>query len=260
MLERKKIAMLVAEFLGTGVLTLAILTVQHSTIGIPYFVALAAGFTVAALSFVFASASGAHFNPAITLGLWSIRKIKTLPALSYVVVQLLGGWAAYGVFSYLMNTGYKAISQTLQPADGHFLARILIAEAIGAGIFAVVWAAVAAQKLSAAVVGIGLTLGMLVAAAATVTIDPTQGIVKSLGIINPAVALGTRAWTIGLSGSVGWATYALGPIIGGVSGFILYQLVFGEGPAAFKMTPATVAVKSSSAKAVTKKTTAKKRK
>lgn len=207
MFGRKKIAMLVAEFLGTGVLTLVVLAVQRSTIGVPYFVAIAAGLAVASLSLIFGSVSGAHFNPAITIGLWSARKVRTLPAISYVIVQCLGGWAAYGIYGYFVNN-------SLQKIGGHYTARVLIAEAVGALIFALVWAAVAAQRLAASTVGAGLTLGLIVASSA------------SIGLLNPAVALGTRAWTIW--GSLGWGTYVLGPIIGGVIGFNLYQLFFGD--------------------------------
>ena len=53
MLGRKKLAMLVAEFLGTGILTLAVLSVQRSQLGLAYFVAIAAGLTVVALTYAF---------------------------------------------------------------------------------------------------------------------------------------------------------------------------------------------------------------
>ena len=235
--------MLVAEFLGTGVLTLVVLSVQRSQLSLGYFIAIAAGIAVAGLSFIFASASGAHFNPAITIGLWSIGKVKSLPAVAYLVAQLLGGWAAYGVYTYFVNSSLPQIG-------GHFTARVLLAEAVGAFIFALVWAAVAAQKLSSSVVGIGLALGILVAG------------VASLGMVNPAVALGTRAWALGFKGSVGWGTYALGPIIGGVVGFNLYQLVFGEGLTQFKMMAAGASSSTSAPVKVAAraKTPAKKRK
>jgi len=205
MFGRRKVAMVVAEFLGTGILALVVLSVQRSTIGIPYFVAIAAGLAVAALSLTFSAVSGAHFNPAITLGLWSARKVRTLPALTYVVAQLLGGWAAYGVYTYFVNS-------SLQKLGGNYSSRVLIAEATGTFIFALVWGAVAAQRLAASYVGAGLTLGVIVAASA------------SIAILNPAVAIAERAWVV--VGSTGWLTYALGPVIGGVVGFNLYHLLF----------------------------------
>jgi len=96
----KKVAMIVAEFMGTAILTLAVLSVRSSGIGYSFFVALGAGLTVAALSFILSENSGAHFNPALTIGLWTARKVQTLPAIVYIVVQLLGAWAAFWLFKY----------------------------------------------------------------------------------------------------------------------------------------------------------------
>ena len=199
--------MLVAEFLGTGILTLVVLSVQRSSIGAPYFIAIAAGLAIAAASLIFGSVSGSHFNPAITLGMWSARKIRTLPAISYVAVQLLGAWSAYGVYRYFVDADVQKITSD-------FSARILIAEAIGAFIFAVVWAAVSVQKLSASILGVGFTISSIAASAA------------SIALLNPAVALGTRAWLPWGTDVAGWGTYALGPIIGAVIGFNLYHLLF----------------------------------
>ena len=50
MFGRQKIAALVAEFLGAGVLTLVVLTVQRSSIGLPFFVAAAAGLSIVLMS------------------------------------------------------------------------------------------------------------------------------------------------------------------------------------------------------------------
>ncbi len=96
MFGKRKIAALVAEFLGTGILTLLVLSVQRSTIGVPFFIAAAAGLTLALLTFAFSASSGAYFNPAITFAMWTARKISTLTTLLYVVLQFAGAYAAYG--------------------------------------------------------------------------------------------------------------------------------------------------------------------
>ncbi|MBC7582000.1 aquaporin [Aeromicrobium sp.] len=207
MFARNKVAMLMAEFLGTATLTLVVLSVQRSTIGIAYFVAIAAGLAFAALAYIFTNVSGAHFNPAITIGAMTTRRVKVLPGVTYIVAQLLGGWAAYGIYTYFVNS-------SLQQIGGAFTARIMLAEALGVFIFAFVWAAVASQKLSASLNGAGLTLGIIVAS------------VASIGFLNPAVALGARAWDIW--GTMGWGTYVLGPVVGSVIAFNLYELVFSE--------------------------------
>ncbi len=210
MFGRRKVAALAAEFLGTGVLTLAVLSVQRSTIGVPYFVAIAAGLVMAMLIFIFGGISGGHANPAITLGLWTARKIGTVTAVLYVIMQLLGAWAAYGLYTYFVNS-------PLQPIGGTYTGRILVAEAIGALILALGWAAVVFRAnftlgARAALVGISYTLAVVVAAGAGV------------GLVNPAVAFGVRAWAV--FGSMGWGTYVLGPVLGAVIGINLYGLLF----------------------------------
>ncbi|HLE36134.1 MAG TPA: aquaporin, partial [Candidatus Acidoferrales bacterium] len=51
---------------------------------------LAIGIMVTALGHI----SGAHFNPAVTVGIWVTRRISTFDALSYWAAQLAGGIAA----------------------------------------------------------------------------------------------------------------------------------------------------------------------
>ena len=208
MFGKNKIAMLVAEFLGAMVLTMVVLAVQRSTIGIPYFVAIASGVAYGGLALVFSAASGGHFNPAITVGAWISRKVKTLPAITYVVAQMFGGWAAYGLYTYFVNSSFA-------PIGGKFTLRLLIVEAVGTFIFGLVWAAVANRRLSAGISGFGYLLGVMVAS------------IASIGLINPAVAVGTRAFAFW--GSMGWGTYFAGPMIGAALAFLAYDLIF-SGP------------------------------
>lgn len=202
MFGRKQIAMIMAEFLGTGVLTLVVLGVSKSTIGIPYFVSIAAGLVLVAMTIALGAISGAQFNPAITIGLWTVRKIKSLPAIVYIAAQLLGGGAAYLLFRYFIGQSWQN--------TGHFDSKVLVGEAVGAFIFSLAWAAAAYQRLetgkAATVVGLGLTLGIIVASSA------------SGGLLNPAVALGVRSWV--------WGSYVLGPVLGAIIGFNLYGLLF----------------------------------
>lgn len=204
MFGKNKVAMGVAEFLGTGLLTLVVLSVTRSTVGIPYFVALAAGLTVGLMVLTVGSASGAQLNPALTLGLWTARKIKTLPAIAYMALQLAGGAAAYWFYTYAANTHWAN--------SGHFTARVMVAEAVGAFVFGFAWMAAVNHKYDmgrfALTVGTAFTLGIVIAS------------VASAGLLNPAVALGMRAW--------GWGTYVLGPVVGAVVGVNLYDMLFAD--------------------------------
>ena len=211
MFKRNKLAMPVAEFLGTGLLTLVVLSVQRSQLGLAYFVAIAAGLAVVTLTYAFSGVSGAHFNPALTFALWTARRIRTPAALVYVVAQLLGAWAAYGLYRYFVNTDVQQVHQA-------FSGRIMVAEAIGTMVFALAWAAAAYNRFDTArfatVAGVGFIVAIIIASAA------------SVGLANPAVAVGARAWEV--FGKGGWGNYLLGPVLGAVIGVNLYGLLFAE--------------------------------
>lgn len=245
MVGKRQVATLVAELLGTGILTLIILSVQRSTIGVPFFVATAAGLTLAMLVFALGRTSGGHFNPAITIGFWTLRKISTLQAILYIIVQFLGAVGAYYLYTYF-------VKNTLPDVGGKFDAHILVAEAVGTALFGFGVAAAVYQGFSRAVtasfVGLSLMLGAIAASSA------------SIGLLNPAVALGVKAWVVG--------TYVLGPIIGAVLGMNLYALLFNESeleaaPAkpgeVAAPAPASKATVSSAAKSTAKKAPAKKK-
>ena len=101
MFRKNKLAMIVGEFLGTASLALIILAISHSQLSLSYFIASAAGLMVALMTLALAGISGAVFNPAMTIGLWTVRKLRTLQALSYLAAQLLGGLVAWQLFVYL---------------------------------------------------------------------------------------------------------------------------------------------------------------
>lgn len=206
MFNKKHVAMVVAEFLGTGLLTLLVLSVQRSTIGVPFFVALIGGVTLMAMVFALGDVSGAYLNPAVSLALWTARRLSTLRTVFLVAAEMLGAWVAYYVYTYFVNN-------KLAPIGGHFTGRTLAAEAVGAGILGLVWASASFSKWSrtatAPIVGVGLFVAMVAASAA------------GLGLVNPALALGVRAWV--------WGTYVVGPLIGAIVGVNLYGLLFAEG-------------------------------
>jgi aquaporin Z len=205
MFGRRNTAALVAEFLGTGALTLLVLSVQRSTIGVPFFVAGAAGLIVILMTLSVGAISGGYFNPALTIGLWTTRKVTTLRTILYIAAQLLGAWGAYYLYTYL-------VKNSLQPVGGHFTGRILVAEAVGTALFTFGFASAIYQgfnrAVSASVAGLSLMLGIIAASPA------------AIGLLNPAVALGARAWV--------WGTYVLGPVIGAVIGVNLYSLLFAD--------------------------------
>ncbi len=256
MFGRQKVATLVAEFLGTGILTLAYLSVQRTNIGIPFFVGIGAAIAVALAVYFFGGNSGVHLNPALTIAVATARKISVVMGALYIVCQLLGAWAAYGVYHYF-------VTSTLPQIGGHYNAHVLFAEAVGALILALAWGAAYFRNFEtghrAFVMGAGYGLAIIFAGAVS----------TNYGVANPAVALGIRAWDIW--GSMGWGTYVLGPVLGAVIGVNLYSLLFAptdkvggakavvaEAGASASSSSTTRSTRSSAKKTSTRKTAAKK--
>ncbi len=101
---------LVAEFLGTFWLVFggcgsAVLAAGFPALGIGFAgVALAFGLTVLTMAYGVGYLSGAHFNPAITIGLWTAGRFPTRDVPFYVVVQVAAAIAAAAVL-YVIASG-----------------------------------------------------------------------------------------------------------------------------------------------------------
>lgn len=198
-MKQRHIAALLAEALGTMVLVLVVLNI--SRYGLPFFTAIGAGVTVAVFTSAFKNISGGHFNPALTLGLFSIRQVSFIRTVSYIVAQALGAVAAWQLYQYLTE-------RTLKNATTAFDWRIFLAEAAGAVVFSLGVGAVVTQKIqgwqAAATIGSALFLGVTVAGLA------------SNGLVNPALALGVRSFDL---------NYFLGPVVGFIFGSLLFAYV-----------------------------------
>jgi glycerol uptake facilitator-like aquaporin len=93
--EMPLIGALVAEFIGAFLITAAFIEMQGS----PLFVAFALGGVV----LIVGGVSGAHVNPAVTVGAWVTRKMNWVYALGYIVAQLLGATVAYLVLNTFLH-------------------------------------------------------------------------------------------------------------------------------------------------------------
>ena len=209
MFERKKVAMLVAEMIGTFALTCAVFAMAGRT-SFPFFAALSAGLTLAIMVLVIGPISGSHINPAVTVGMWTMKKISTLMALLYIAAQFVGAILALRMNQYFLAQPIK------NSVTSNFDWKILIAEGIGTlvftfGIAAAVYGKYEGGKLAAAIGG-SLFVGVLIAS------------YGSNGVLNPAVALGIGSWN---------TAYLLGPIVGAILGMNLYGMLFADKPSGF---------------------------
>jgi MIP family channel proteins len=224
------IAELVGTFIlvfgGTAVAVGAILA--RPTAGPPYdslAVALAFGLALAAVVAAVGHVSGAHVNPAVTLGMAATKKFPWQYVPHYVGAQLVG--AVLAAFATWITFGGPARGEAklaaTYPAQGVGDLQALVVEILITFILVFVVMAVATDERAPAAiaplaVGFALAVGVFIA-------GPVTG-----GSVNPARSLGPMI-VAGDFTSV-WL-YVLGPIVGGVLGALLYDrtLARTQGPA-----------------------------
>ena len=101
---------LAAEAFGTFWLVFggcgsAVLAAGFPALGIGFLgVSFAFGLTVLSMAYAVGHISGGHFNPAVTLGLWSAGRCANKHVLPYIVVQVLGAVLASAVL-YAIASG-----------------------------------------------------------------------------------------------------------------------------------------------------------
>ena len=92
-----------AEFLGTFLLVFggcgsAVLAAAFPEVGIGLVgVSLAFGLTVLTMAYAVGRVSGGHFNPAVTVGLLTARRIPAADLVPYMIAQLAGAIPASAV-------------------------------------------------------------------------------------------------------------------------------------------------------------------
>jgi aquaporin Z len=93
---------LTAEFIGTFWLVLggcgsAVLAAAFPAVGIGLLgVSMAFGLTVLTIVYSLGHISGAHLNPAVSIGLWMGGRFSAKEVVPYIMAQILGGIAAAG--------------------------------------------------------------------------------------------------------------------------------------------------------------------
>ena len=228
----------IAEFVGTFLLTASIFAVQ----GQPLFVA----FALIGIVLIFGGISGAHLNPAITVGALAAKRIKGKRAIVYIAAQILGALAAFALFSGFLNatapvteaaeSTYSSSQQLLHvvniSADESAVKGkewvLFAAELIG--VFALSLGVSVAlrekkERLAAATgVGLALLIGLLLASSITSVLLTESN--TTLTFLNPAVALsGYFAGGISMFDLWPLMIFAVAPLVGGVLGFGLSDLL-----------------------------------
>jgi len=176
-------------------------------------VALAHGLALMVIVYAWGGISGAHVNPAVTLGIALTGRLTWIRAAYYWVAQFLGAAAAAFLLKSLIG-GTGGLGATLGTHTGDPV-RAIVIEAVLTFflIVAVFGTAVAGRNGNAAGIAIGLVLAM----------DILMGGALTGASMNPARTFGPALATGDLSYL--WI-YVVGPCLGAAVGALLYDRVF----------------------------------
>jgi MIP family channel proteins len=215
---------LLAEFIGTFAFVFigaGAAAVVGDGVGLPGIaaIALAHGLTIMAFAFAYGSVSGAHMNPAVTVGVLAAGAMRAGDAAAYIVSQLLGGiigalslgamlgGAATGLGTPALahNLVVGATALTITPAAG-FVIEAMLAFFL---VTVVLSTAVAGRAGSLAPLAIGMTL----------TLNIIMGGPLTGAAFNPARALGPMVATGNFTHV--WL-YMAAPIVGAIVAAIVH--------------------------------------
>lgn len=219
----------VAELIGTFVLVFAIIsTAIAATLSEPIAgssfgslaIPLAGGFALVVVVASLGHISGAHVNPAVTIGLALNRRFPIKLVLAYLAAQFAGAVAAALAAWVLFGNKARSVASlgAPTPASGVGVGRVIAAEGIVTFILVLVILAVATDRRvpqGVAAVAIGLALSTAIFISGTIT---------GAGV-NPARALGPMI----VSGRfTDWWAYLIAPVLGGASAATMYLLVLND--------------------------------
>lgn len=216
----------IAEFIGTFWLVLggcgsAVLAAAFPEVGIGLVgVSFAFGLTVLTIAYSLGHISGAHLNPAVTIGLWAGGRVNGKDILPYVISQILGGIAAAAVL-YVIATGngseiggFAANGYGEHSPGNYSLLAALVTEFVMTFMFLIIILGATDEKSPKGFAGlaIGLTLTLI----HLISIPVTNTSVNPARSISQAVFVGD--WAI----SQLWL-FILIPVIGAMTAGAVYK-------------------------------------
>ena len=222
---------LVAEFVGTFWLVFggcgsAVLAAAFPQLGIGFTgVAFAFGLTVLSMAYAVGHISGGHFNPAVTLGLWSAGRCANKHVIPYIVVQVVGAILAAGALWLVASgkadwvpggfasNGYGDLSPGKYSMGACFLAEFLLTFFFLMIIIGTTSKG-AATGFAGIPIGLALTLIHLISIPVTNTsVNPARSLAPALYAGGPYVA---QLWLF-------WLAPIAGAMVAGLLGKVLYE-------------------------------------
>ena len=223
---------LTAEFIGTLWLVLggcgsAVLAAAYPELGIGFAgVALAFGLTVLTMVYAVGHISGAHFNPAVSIGLWMGGRFSGKDLLPYIAAQVLGGLAGATIL-FLIASGkegfeigsFAANGYGAHSPGGYDMTAALLTEFAMTFMFLIVILGATHPKAPAGFAGIAIGLALTLIHLISIPVTNTS--------VNPArstsQAIFVGDWAIGQL----WLFW-VAPIAGAIVAGVVYKYISGE--------------------------------
>jgi len=216
-----KLRPLTAEFIGTfglvfiGAGSIVVNEARSGALGL-LGVALAHAIVLSVMVTALMRISGAHFNPAVTFGLWLGNKIEAKDAGCYVLTQLVAAVVAALMVKTLLPSGAGEITGYGVPriaGDVDLIQAIMIEAILTFFLVSAVFGTAVSPEAPSGIGGFGIGLVLL--------FDILVGGPLTGAAMNPARAFGPAAIA---SDWVGQGAYWIGPLLGGA----VAALVWGK--------------------------------
>jgi aquaporin Z len=225
---------LAAEFIGTFWLVLggcgsATLAAAFPELGIGFVgVSLAFGLTVVTIAYALGHVSGAHLNPAVSIGLLVGGRFPAKDLAGYIIAQVLGGIAAAGVLYMIVtnqpggvdNVGGFAANGYREHSPGHFgMKAALITEVVMTFIFLIVILGATDSRAPKGFAGLAIGLCLTLIHLVSIPVTNTS--------VNPARSTSQAIFAGGWALEQLWLFW-VAPIVGAILAGIVYKMFFAE--------------------------------
>jgi aquaporin Z len=192
-------------------------------------VAITFGLVIMVMIYAVGHISGAHFNPAVSIGLYFGKRFPGRDLLPYIIAQVVGGAVAglvlYGIASgkagFSLAGGFASNGFGDHSPGGYPLASAFLAEVVLTFIFLIVIMGSTDGRAPVGFAPIAIGLCLTLIHLISIPIDNTS--------VNPARSTGVAIFAGGWALSQLWLFW-LAPIIGGALGGITYTWLGGQKP------------------------------
>lgn len=206
----------------------AVLAAGFPELGIGFVgVALAFGLTVLTMAYAIGHISGAHLNPAVTVGLATGGRFAWSDVVPYIVSQVVGAVLASSVLyliasgkdGFSLSAGFAANGFAEHSPGGYSMLAALVAEIVLTAMFLVVILGATDKRAPAGFAGLAIGLAL--------TLIHLIGIPVTNLSVNPARSTGPAVFVGGWALAQLWLFW-LAPMIGAVLGAVVYKGIAEE--------------------------------